>query len=511
MELYIVFFMIIAVALIVLAIYITRVEHLAVTNRTRIGSLEKGSSEQYAYNKSKLIEENKSLSFQLAEVSKELQEKKLLIYEMDEKLSKLDAELGQANLRLESQKNTILAYQGRDKSGMYLEEKLKMCRVALEQVRTFLSAKKPTRLQENAVASNVKYVLSHFPDMRTERVSIDDALPLKTEAPKYGKSPVYEALKSIDDSNNNRRWMGVDFGNGPDQSATSFIQEGEELKGFNIHPVAWDMLKSKPLIDAEFVTQDYGESERVQELQNGFGTPNSIMEELHDHSGSDPIFEADATEADTAANLEFEPAFTYKSTQQLAFEWWANLGSDNVNKLKRKYGHKIEGAVSDEELICIYELEAPTDNLESNYVFRDEVNISTPHDPTKCPDCQRGERFYNQYGENGPSEETDCFTCNGNGLVDEPDTSGEPIPKFKYVSSARKRYGSKTSPIAQNLPEQSEQKTALKWWNGLSDFERDACVEKYCNLKYKFSIPENVKQIYDLEKGTQDENIDGRV
>jgi hypothetical protein len=248
MELYIVFFSIITLALIALAIWMSRIEHLSVTNRTRITRLEKaetiskcvdaeigralrGNSDRngipvnwevaYKNDTAKLTEENKSLSFQLAEVSKALQEKKILVYEMDQKLSKLDAELGQANLRLKSQKNTILTYQGRNKSGMHLA----------------------------------------------------------------------------------------------DGKMTPFIPEGEELKGFDVPTISWDMLKNKPLIDAEFVTHDCGESERV-ELQNivlGYSdkmpTPEEVYnmlteapqeEELHDLSGSDPIFEADAAEADRA-------------------------------------------------------------------------------------------------------------------------------------------------------------------------------------------------------------------
>jgi hypothetical protein len=258
--------MTIAVALIVLAIYTSRIEHLAVTNRTRIEFLEHwrtnvrdekekvkndfadkvrefnsqprdirkisdlpviypvlGSVE---YELHKAIEENKSLSFQLAEVSKALQEKKILIYEMDEKLSKLDAE------------------------NLTMSMRLKDCSITLGQVRDFLTSKRPTKMQENAVLSTVNLALSHF-------------TTIKLDKPYLGSSPLTT---------------------GGEQFKDMFLQESEELKGFNSPVIKWNIADGK---NTPFIPE--GEELDADKLNKIFGVSTDL---LYGHTGSDPIFEA---------------------------------------------------------------------------------------------------------------------------------------------------------------------------------------------------------------------------
>jgi hypothetical protein len=140
MDAYILFFTAIAVALGVLAIYISEIEHLAKVNQNRITQLtvhisEIGRTVKAAQNKisesatsspvlgsiesalSKALEENKSLAFQLAEVSKALQEKKSIIYEMDGKISRLDARALKAEKELSISNRKHFISEGEELKG----------------------------------------------------------------------------------------------------------------------------------------------------------------------------------------------------------------------------------------------------------------------------------------------------------------------------------------------------------------------------------------------------------
>lgn len=222
------------------------------------------------------------------------------------------------------------------------------------------------------------------------------------------------------------------------------INRGEQIKSLNYqlgHLSRAYQLKKNDVYNLEQAVKDL-----ERRNQNQYNKITSYEQELTDLNN---IREAQALKIKTLNKSCMElSGNTFKECGQIDYEALQNLKErPNNNSI---YTSLDFGPVNSEgvrEAYAKIKNENPNNfkrYIEGSWNYdsepkENENNISAPHDQTKCPDCQRGEKFYENYNDGQGDVEVDCFTCGGTGLINEPDTSGEPEPSKKKRKAKRPR------------------------------------------------------------------------